>query len=287
MDSKNIIIIILIIAIVAVCALFAGMYIAGGQDDDSDDVVVVNNTTEEEIDLVEIFYLLWNNFLKIVLCFVLGAVIAFGYSYFLITPMYKSSTSFVLSKSTESTTQSGTTVSEGITQSDVTLNSKLVSTYSEIIKSKTIAKEVMESLGLDMTVGEFRSRVTVSSKSDTELIEITVSNEDPETSAAIANSLAEVFRDKVYEVYKIDNLSVIDEAEPNPVPYNIGTVKNILLFAIVGLVLACGVIFIIVYFDDTVKEEKDVEALVNIPVIAAIPILEDSEGGKLKWKKAK
>ena len=51
--------------------------------------------------------------------------------------------------------------------------------------------------------------------------------------------------------------------------------------------LSCGVIFVIVYFDDTVKEEKDVEALVNIPVIAAIPVLEDSEGGKLKWKKAK
>ena len=240
----------------------------------------------EELDIMELLYALKNKIVYIIVTVLIFAVLGFVYSKFLITPMYKSSTSFVLSKSTESTTQSGTTVSEGITQSDVTLNSKLVSTYSEIIKSKTIAKEVMQSLGLDMSVGEFISRVTVSSKSDTELIEITVANEDPETSAAIANSLAEVFRDKVYEVYKIDNLSVIDEAEPNPVPYNIGTVKNILLFAIVGLVLSCGVIFVIVYFDDTVKEEKDIEALVNT-VIAAIPVLEDSEGGKLKWKKAK
>ncbi len=242
----------------------------------------------EELDIMELFYALKNKIAYIIVTVLLFAVLGFVYSKFLITPMYKSSTTFVLSKSTESTTQSGTsTTSEAITQSDVTLNSKLVSTYSEIIKSKTIAKEVMASLGLDMTVGEFRSRVTVSSKSDTELIEITVANEDPEVSAAIANSLAEVFRDKVYEVYKIDNLSVIDIAEPNSVPYNIGTVKNILLFAIVGLVLSCGIIFIIVYFDDTVKEEKDVEALLNIPVIAAIPVLEDSEGGKLKWKKAK
>lgn len=241
----------------------------------------------EELDIMELLYALKNKIVYIIVTVLIFAVLGFVYSKFLITPMYKSSTSFVLSKSTESTTQSGTTVSEGITQSDVTLNSKLVSTYSEIIKSKTIAKEVMQSLGLDMSVSEFRSRVTVSSKSDTELIEITVANEDPLTSAAIANSLAEVFRDKVYEVYKIDNLSVIDEAEPTSTPYNVGTVKNILLFAIVGLVLSCGVIFIIVYFDDTVKEEKDIEALVNIPVIAAIPVLEDSEGGKLKWKKAK
>lgn len=241
----------------------------------------------EELDIMELLYALKNKIAYIIVTVLVFAVLGFVYSKFLITPMYKSSTSFVLSKSTESTTQSGTTTSEGITQSDVTLNSKLVSTYNEIIKSKTIAKEVMASLGLDMTVSEFKSRVTVSSKSDTELIEITVANEDPYVSAAIANSLAEVFRDKVYEVYKIDNLSVIDEAEPSATPYNIGTVKNILLFAIVGLVLSCGVIFIIVYFDDTVKEEKDVEALTNIPVIAAIPVLEDNEGGKLKWKKAK
>ena len=48
------------------------------------------------------------------------------------------------------------------------------------------------------------------------------------------------------------------------------------------------VIFVIVYFDDTVKDEKDIEALLNIPVIASIPKLEDdSEGGWFKWKKVK
>ena len=202
--------------------------------------------------------------------------------------MYKSSTTFVLSKSTESNVQVENTSSEAITQNDITLNSKLVSTYSEIIKSKTIAKEVIDTLGLDMTVENFKSNVTVTSKDDTELIEITVSNENGKIAADIANSLAEVFREKVYEVYKIDNLSIIDVAEEATEPYNIGTVKNIVLFAMVGLVLSCGIIFLIVYFDDTIKDEKDIEALLNIPVIASIPRLEDNdEGGFFKWKKVK
>ena len=56
----------------------------------------------------------------------------------------------------------------------------------------------------------------------------------------------------------------------------------------VGLVLSCGIIFLIVYFDDTIKDEKDIEALLNIPVIASIPRLEDNdEGGFFKWKKVK
>ena len=139
-----------------------------------------------------------------------------------------------------------------------------------------------------MSVDEFISNVTVTSKDDTELIEITVSNEDSKLSADIANSLAEVFREKVNQIYKIDNLSIIDIAEPSSLPYNIGTVKNIVIFAMVGLILSCGVVFLIVYFDDTVKDEKDIEALVNIPVIASIPKLEDNEeGGLLKWKRVK
>jgi len=242
----------------------------------------------EELDIIELLYALKKRIKYIVIAVVICALVGFIYSKFLVTPMYKSSTTFVLSKSTENNVQVENTSSEAITQSDITLNSKLVSTYSEIIKSKTIAKEVINTLGLDMTVEQFKSNVTVTSKDDTELIEITVSNENGKIAADIAKSLAEVFREKVYEVYKIDNLSIIDVAEEATEPYNIGTVKNIVLFALVGMVLSCGIIFLIVYFDDTIKDEKDIEALLNIPVIASIPRLEDNdEGGIFKWKKAK
>lgn len=242
----------------------------------------------EELDIIELLYALKKRIKYIVIAVVICALVGFIYSKFLVTPMYKSSTTFVLSKSTENNVQVENTSSEAITQSDITLNSKLVSTYSEIIKSKTIAKEVINTLGLDMTVEQFKSNVTVTSKDDTELIEITVSNENGKIAADIANSLAEVFREKVYEVYKIDNLSIIDVAEEATEPYNIGTVKNIVLFALVGMVLSCGIIFLIVYFDDTIKDEKDIEALLNIPVIASIPKLEDNdEGGFFKWKKVK
>ena len=234
----------------------------------------------EELDIVELLYALKNKVVYIVISVVAFAIVGLIYSQFFITPMYKSSTSFVLSKSVNTGAESDNSSTEAITTNDITLNSKLVSTYSEIIKSKTVAKEVIASLGLDMSVSRFIGSISVSTKSDTELIEITV--------ADIANSLADVFRDKGNDIYNIDNLSVIDIAEPDSVPYNISTVKNILLFAIVGLVLACGIIFVIVYFDDTIKDEKDVEALLSTPVIASIPKLEkESEGGKLKWKTMK
>ena len=173
----------------------------------------------EELDIIELLYALKNKIKYIVITVVVFALLGLIYSKFLVTPMYKSSTTFVLSKSKDITIQSeNNTNSEAITQNDISLNSKLVLTYSEIIRSKTIAKEVINSLGLDMTISEFISGVSVTSKDDTELIEITVSNSDSKLSADIANSLAEVFREKVNEIYKIDNLSVIDVAEPSDVP---------------------------------------------------------------------
>ncbi len=244
----------------------------------------------EELDIVELLYAIKDKIVYIVATVVIFALVGLIYSKFFITPMYKSSTTFVLSKSTtdKSNLNENNTNSEAITSTDIALNSKLVSTYSEIIKSKTVSKEVIDSLGLDMSTSKFKSRVDVSSKADTELIEITVSNEDPKLAADIANSLAEVFRDKVNDVYNIDNLSIIDIAEPEVTPYNISTVKNIAIFAVIGLILSCGVVFLIVYFDDTIKDEKDIEGLLGIPVIASIPRLQkENEGGIFKWKTVK
>ena len=165
----------------------------------------------EELDIIEVLYALKKRIKYIVISVVVCALAGLLYSKFVVVPMYKSSTTFVLSKSTDEkdniSKENTVNDSQAITQSDITLNSNLVSTYSEIIKSKTIAKEVINSLGLDTTISEFTSNVTVTSKDDTELIEITVSNPDPNLSADIANSLAEVFREKVNEVFKIDNLT--------------------------------------------------------------------------------
>ena len=187
----------------------------------------------EELDIIEILYALKKKIKYIIATVVIFAIAGLIYSKFLVTPMYRSSTTFVLSKSTDNTnTQTtGDINSEAITQNDVTLNSKLVSTYSVIIKSKTIAKEVIDSLGLDMGVDELISSVTVTSKDDTELIEIAVTTERPEYAAQIANETAKVFTQKVAEFYNINNVNIVDEAEVETNTSNINHTKDIIIFA--------------------------------------------------------
>lgn len=227
----------------------------------------------EEIDIKELGYTFWKKKFLIIFVTVIAIILGFVYAKFLVKPVYESTTSLVLSKSGADTTGTNKqpVQSSAITQSDVILNQKLVTTYSEIIKSRSIAKEVINKIGLSMTEDEFIEHVAVSSKKDTELLQITVTNASPEQAAQIANLLADVFTDKVKEVYNIDNVSIIDQAEVNPVPVNKSTVKTVAIFGIAGLLIICFYLFLRVFFNTTVKNQEEVEKITGLPVIAIIP----------------
>lgn len=224
----------------------------------------------EEIDIKEIIYYIFKKKVWVILCCILGLIAGVVYTKFFVTPMYSSYSTVVLSKPTDTSTIS-TTTSEGITQNDITLNSKLVATYSEIMKSRAVASEVKEKLGLDISEEALMSNISVTAKDDTEMLKIQVSNEDPVVAANVANSLSEVFSSKVKEIYNIENVTVIDTAIPSSSPYNVSYAKNAAIFGMVGLVLCCGVLFVIFYFDTTIKSKSEVEDLLGLEVLAVIP----------------
>lgn len=220
-----------------------------------------------ELNLKELFYEFWKKKIFVLIMIIFGVAIGMLYSSFLVKPMYKSVTSLVLSKPT---TEGGAT-SGSITQNDITLNQKLVSTYGEIMKSRTVAKQVIDRLDLKISEDELIESISVQAKKDTELLEISVSFSNPEIAANIANTLAEVFTDKVKEVYQIENVSIIDKAEKDAIPYNVNMTKTVVLFAFGFFVISCLVIFVKVYFNNTIKGPEDVERVLGLPVLAVIP----------------
>lgn len=223
----------------------------------------------EEIDIKEIIYYIFKKKIWVILCCILGLIAGVIYTKFFVTPMYSSYSTVVLSKPTDSSIS--TTTSEGITQNDLTLNSKLVATYSEIMKSRAVASEVKQKLGLNISEEALMSNISVTAKDDTEMLKIQVSNEDPIIAANVANSLSEVFSSKVKDIYNIENVTVIDTAIPASSPYNVSYAKNAAIFGMVGLVLCCGVLFVIFYFDTAIKSKSEVEDLLGLEVLAVIP----------------
>ena len=223
----------------------------------------------EEIDLKELFLIFWNKKAEIILITIFAMIIGAFYSYCYIVPEYKSSTKLVLAQST-----SGKEVnSDGaITQADVNLNSKLVSTYSEIIKSKTVLREVVNSLSIEgLNESNLRRNVSVQAVKDTEVIEITVRNLNPNTAAEIANKIAQVFSEKVVEIYNISNVYILDRAEANKIPSNINHSKDIVIFAFIGIVVSVGIVLIVNMLDTTVKTESDIESVTGLLILSSIP----------------
>lgn len=225
----------------------------------------------EELDLKEIFNLFWNKKLQIVLIVAIFMVIGVIYTMGFVKPVYTSNTTLVLARMDDN---SGTSVNgeTGLTQSDVTINSKLVSTYSELVKSKKVLRTVISNLSIKLDEDDLRKNVSVSSVKDTELIEIKVTNSDPATAAKVANEIANVFIENVKEIYSLNNVHIVDKAEPSDSPSNIHHVRDVIIFAFIGVVIAVIYVLLLNMLDTTVKSAEDVEKLLDLPVLASIPI---------------
>lgn len=159
-----------------------------------------------------------------------------------------------------------------ITQNDILLNQKLVSTYTEIIKSKRVLDRAIKELGLDYSYENLKNNIKISSINNTEIIKIAVSDRSNSDAATIANKIADVFQEEVTEIYNLENVSIIDVAMEQEQPYNIHSMRDAIIYLAVGLVLSTGIFFVIYYFDTSIKSSEEVEQRLGIPVIGTIPL---------------
>ena len=242
----------------------------------------------EELDLRELFNMFWGKKIEIVIITLIFVIIGGVYSFMFTTPKYKSSTTLVLATINNDTKVGKTTITENgeaITQTDVTLNSKLVSTYSELAKSKSVLREVISNLNLnDINEDQLKKNVSVTAVKDTELIEISVSSTNSTYPSKIANEIAKVFTNKVSEIYNLNNVHVVDKAEVSKTPYNINHIKDIVIFAFIGFAVAAAKILLMNMLDNTVKTEHDVEQNTGLLVLTQVPKINSNtkkgKGGK-------
>lgn len=216
----------------------------------------------EEIDIKEVLDYFKSRIAWIIITILLVVAIGNVYRIFTRKPLYKSETSIVLVNNSSTANSSYT---------DLQVNKNLVSTYSEIIKSRKVLEPVIENLELDYGYGTLRNKVSVAEVQNTEIIKIAVSDVKAEKARDIANEIANVFSVEVQEIYKLDNVSIVDMAVISTSPYNINHIKDNIIFIAIGLIISCGIIFIIFYFDTTIKTSEEIENKLGLTVIGIVP----------------
>jgi len=252
----------------------------------------------EELDLKELFIVLWEKKVIIAIVTIIFLIIGTVYSYFFITPKYESYTSLLLGKNAEAEaetiTQSTTTSGDMITSTDLNLNKNLISTYSELLRSKLVLKDVLTNLKANrsitvptnLTEDALKSCISVSSVKNTDIIKITVQHTDPRLAQVIASELATAFTDKVNEIYNINNVYVVEEPEIDNTPVNINHIKDMAIFAFIGIALSVMYILVMEMFTIKIKTISDIEKITKIPVLAEFPKMNTGvKGGKIyeRW----
>ena len=217
----------------------------------------------EEIDLKELFQFMKSKIFTLTIITVAICLIGSIYGLFIQKPMYSSYTTVILG-SNESTTN------VGITQNDLTLAKSLVDTYAEIVKSRRVLDQVIDELKLDMSYEELAGKITVTALNNTEIIKISVIDRDAIKAKNVANVTANYFTEEIVNLYNVNNVNILDKATENDVPYNINIPKQLILYFMIGFIVAVGYLFIIFYFDRTIKSVEQVEQKIKLPILGSV-----------------
>lgn len=228
---------------------------------------------EIEIDLKELFLILKQKILVILLTAVLFAGVIGGITKFAITPVYSSTAQlYVMSKS-------------GLSQlSDLTIGNQLTQDYMVIVKSRPVLEKVITRLDLNLDYKEFGKKISVENPADTRIMQISVSDEDPKKAKEMTQELAEVTTKTVSSKMDVKAPTIIENAYLADEPDSPDLRKNVLLGAVAGFVLASIIIMIRHMMNDTIRKEEDIEKYLGINTLAKLPL---AKGEKKRTKKVR
>ena len=223
-----------------------------------------NDNEEMEIDLLELLMVMKKHLSAILLAGIVGLVIMFAYTSFLVTPLYSaSSMMYVMPDNSNSMNSS--------TLSDMQVGQQLTSDYFSMIKSRSFMEDVIKKLNLTIDYQQLLGKVEVTNPTSSRILQVTVNDPNPQTAADIANEMASVAESKLKEITGMQAIKIYEEAAVPDRPSSPSLKKNCALGLLAGLVLAMAVVTILYLLDDTIKTEDDIEKYLGMTTLAVLP----------------
>lgn len=219
---------------------------------------------DDIIDLNDLFREIVKHLKLIIILCVLFSIGGFFGTKLLIAPMYTASTSIYL---TPQISESGS-----LDYNSQLSNSKLVNNVVELMTQNNIMSEVAKDIGLE-SADAVRGIVNVSNDSNTEIITVTATTNDPKLSKDVANDTVSTFIRTMQKNLNVRNIEVVDKAKLSYIPSGPNVKKNTLLATMVGFVLGCGYATLRFLFDNRLRTKGKAEKYLGIPVFCEIPEL--------------
>lgn len=245
------------------------------------------NSTISIKDLVLLF---WNHLWILILSLVVGAGAAYAYTTLAVDPQYSSHISMYVQ------TYTGITNDQENAYNDISKSKQLINTYIQVLKDDAVMESVGKELckkfdekiiseSFSMADGNIRpasltSCISITTVTDTSAITISATTKNAELSAAICNELcrqANHFTDKAIGVGEINS---IDTAKVYPNPVSPNKVKNTAIGGLALMMLAALIIFLIDFFDNTVKDSEVLSVRYKKAILGEIDDIATSKSKK-------
>lgn len=217
-----------------------------------------------EIDLREIFQVLRGRIRLIIICALIGAIIAGFTSFVVLTPNYASTSKlYILTKTTSITSLA-----------DIQAGSSLASDYVELVKSRPVVEKVISDMKLKISYETMLTKMTVKNPENTRILAITITDDDPVAAKEITNDFAMVAKVRISKIMDTDEPTIVEKGVVDSKPVSPDKTKNTLIGLLLGLFLSMMYVIVRHMMDDTIKNSDDISRYLELETIGMIPLKE-------------
>lgn len=228
----------------------------------------MNEMEEQVISISEIFEAIKKRWIIIVAITLTATIISGIISFFVIDPVYEASTKVFVGKEEND--------NAAYNSSEINMYQQLLQTYAQAIKTKDLVNRAISGLKYDgLEARNVVESLTVNPISNTQILQIKYQSKDPNEAKDVLKSVTDEFIVTAKELVPNGNVRVIEEVELPQNPVSPNKKMNIAIAFLVGLMVSVGLVFLLEYLDNTYKNKDQLEKDLGIPVLGAIPDVEN------------
>ena len=217
---------------------------------------------ENEIDLREYLLILRKKMWVIIATGLVFGLISGLISFYNSKSTYEASTSIIISKVyTKKEKKAGLNNTENLT-----------ATYGEILKSKSVLDTIIKESNLKIKYEDLLNSITITPVENTQITQVLVQNENSEIATKVCNEIPAIFKDEAKRILKANvSVTVIDKATTPKEIVQTNIKMNIAIAVVLGVMVSVFAVFLIEALDTRIKDAKEVEEKLGIPVVGRIP----------------
>lgn len=218
---------------------------------------------EQLISIDDILLMLKKRWKMIVAITIMATITSAIISFKVLKPQYEVSTKVFIGKENVE--------GQAYNQSDVMMYQKLMKTYSQTIQTKDLVSNSLKDVKTSLTTTDILNNLTVVAADDTQILQIKLKGLNANEIKTVIDSITNEFIELSKELVPNGNIKVIETSQVPTEPISPNKKMNIAIAFLLGLMVSCGICFLLEFLDDTFKNKDELERELEIPVIGSIP----------------